>query len=65
MEIRIAYRIMYSQYWCMMHPLFQHSRIVPCEYAVMLDGVKTFTSSNYNEVVSVAKRLRNYEGTIA
>ncbi len=43
----------------------EYQVIVPCLYALVIDGKRTFTSTSIDDVKQVRKRIRDYKGEIA
>ncbi len=58
MQLDIAYKPIFSQYWAIMSKGLEFSRIVPCDYCLIVDGCKTYTSKQYKEVEIVRNRIR-------
>ncbi len=65
MEIRIAYRPMFSKEWITMSPDETRCQIVPCEYALVIDGERTIIKRSYASIATAAKRVRQYQGNLA
>ncbi len=63
--VRIAYRMMFTKEWNTFEPHKARRMIVPCQYALVIDGKRTIVSWHYDGIASAARRVRHYRGTIA
>lgn len=62
MKLQIAFKPIYQEWSIMVN---EYSIIVPCLYALVIDGQRTFVSKDIEDVKKVRRRVRHYQGVIA